>query len=139
MQWKQPKNTSKYHWTDHVQMKMHYYGLSQQKVLGVINRPRRIETGIVEDTVAVMQPAGTIKKDENGKEKWSQEIWVLYKVKSEKLKVKSTSKSPKIAELQKKINTDKKLVIISAWRYPGVAPERDPIPGEILREIEEMM
>ena len=27
------------------------------------------------------------------------------------------------------------LKIISAWRYPGVSPERDPIPADILREI----
>ena len=27
--------------------------------------------------------------------------------------------------------------IISAWRYPGVSPKRNPIPAEILREIEE--
>ena len=25
--------------------------------------------------------------------------------------------------------------IISAWRYPGVSPKRDPIPEEILREL----
>ena len=110
MQWKTPKNTDKYQWTEHVQMKMHFYGISEQKVLGVIRNPKRIETGIVEDTIAVMQPVGTIKKgtpkpkwgqptfapkeisadgEDPEKENWSQEIWVMYKIKSGKnLKVK---------------------------------------------------
>ena len=60
MQWKTPKNTDKYQWTAHVTEKMHFYGLSEQKVLGVIRNPKRIETGIVEDTVAVMVPVGNI-------------------------------------------------------------------------------
>jgi hypothetical protein len=29
------------------------------------------------------------------------------------------------------------LRVISAWRYPGVSPERNPVPEGILREIEE--
>ncbi len=32
----------------------------------------------------------------------------------------------------------KKLVIISAWRYPGVSPKNNPIPEEIFRELEEV-
>jgi len=28
-----------------------------------------------------------------------------------------------------------KINIISAWRYPGVSPKRNPIPEEILNEI----
>ena len=141
MNWKIPKNTDKYYWTQHVVGKMHHYGLSEQKVLGVIRRPKRIETGIAPDTVAVMQPAGTIKYDnENKKEEWKQEIWVMYqiKVKSEKLKVKSEMQNEKLRELQNKINTNTQITIISAWRFPGVSPEKDPIPAEIWREIEEL-
>lgn len=157
MQWKIPKNTDKYQWTEHVQMKMHFYGISEQKVLGVIRNPKRIETGIVEDTVAVMQPVGTISKgpakpkwgqpvfpvqenDLENKERWSSEIWVMYKIKSEsrKLKVESKIQNTKLRSLQKKINSNKKITIISAWRYPGMAPEHDPIPNDIMREIEEI-
>ncbi len=29
----------------------------------------------------------------------------------------------------------KKMKIITAWRYPGLSPKRDPIPPEILEEI----
>jgi hypothetical protein len=57
MQWKKPKNTDKYYWTRHVQEKMRYYGLSEQKILGVIRNPKRIETGIAPNTVAA-----TLKK-----------------------------------------------------------------------------
>jgi hypothetical protein len=107
MQWKTPKNSDKYLWTAHVSEKMHYYGLSEQKVLGVIRNPKRIETGIVENTVAVMLPVGSIKKgpvkpkwgrpvfgnafndDEISEEKkkeesWNQEIWVMYQIKNSK-------------------------------------------------------
>ena len=148
MQWKNPKNTDKYYWTAHVAEKMHYYGLSEQKVLGVIRRPVRIETGIAENTVAVMIPVGNIKKnkkpsmwnrsfnDDGQQEKWSQEIWVMYQTKKQKTKNKVTIQNEKLKELQDKINSNKKITIISAWRYPGVSPKKNPIPADILREIE---
>ena len=108
MQWKQPKNSDKYFWTAHVTEKMHFYGLSEQKVLGVIRKPQRIETSIVENVVAVMVPVGNITKgdakpkwgrpvfgnknnEENADEKkkqesWNQEIWVMYQTKSQNAK-----------------------------------------------------
>ncbi len=143
MQWKIPKNTDKYYWTQHVVGKMHHYGLSEQKVLGVIRRPKRIETGIAPDTVAVMQPAGMMKYDnENKKESWKQEIWVMYQIKTNNLQLttdnKFTSKNKALQKLQASINSKKKITIISAWRFPGVSPQKDPIPAEIWREIEEL-
>jgi hypothetical protein len=42
-----------------------------------------------------------------------QEIWAMYKP-------------------VKKLNQIK---VITAWRYPGKSPERNPIPQEILEEI----
>lgn len=172
MQWKTPKNTDKYQWTQHVTEKMHYYGLSEQKILGVIRRPQRVETCIVENTVAVMMPVGNIAKkdakpskwkssfasEENKDDKWNQEIWVMYQVSSQKSKyrrqnnldddtakngksvsIKNNIKDPKLRALQDKINSNKKITIISAWRYPGVSPKNNPIPEEILREIEETL
>jgi len=160
MQWKQPKDNYKYHWTAHVAEKMHYYGLSEQKVLGVIRKPYRTETGIAENTVAVMVPVGNIKKDrkpsmwnrvynDDGKaEKWSQEIWVLYQIKNQESgvrnqeikKLRTQLKNIKSKEGTKKLMKliPNKLTIISAWRYPGVSPKNNPIPEEILREIEEI-
>jgi hypothetical protein len=160
MNFKIPKNTDKYYWTQHVVGKMHHYGLSEQKVLGVIRRPKRIETGIAPDTVAVMVPVGEKSTAQIAKNKekksafgnyesgkpWSQEIWVLYQIHPFKSAVNrglptaefNRAKNPKLQKLQEVISSPKKLTIISAWRFPGVNPEKDPIPAEIWREIEEL-
>lgn len=137
---KPPKNSDKYEWTEHSFFKMRQYALSEQKVRAVIRAPKRTETGIAANTVAVMQPAGTVKKDVQGKEKWPQEIWVLYKLKGENKKEKEGAENGnlKIQKLKSCLKATKKIVIISAWRYPGMAPERDPVPDEIWRELEEM-
>lgn len=121
MQQKSPKNTSRYFWTEHVKFKMRFYGLSEQKVLSVISKPKRKEDGIVEKTIAVMRPVSP--KIVSGKEVWKQEIWAMYqkKCKNQKSKCKILEKNP--------------LKIISAWRYPGVSPKK--IPVEILRELNE--
>lgn len=125
MQYKIPKNTEKYEWTQHAVFKMKQYGLTAQRVLRVVKNPQRVEEGIVKNTIAVMQPSSMSTKD--GKRVWSREIWAMYqiKVKSEKLKVKSFGMQ--------------KIRLISAWRYPGVSPKRDPIPEDILRELESML
>lgn len=109
------------YFTRHSEYKMRQYSLSAQKVRGVIRNPKRREVGIVPSTVAVMQPISPKKvegkparPDDSGRsggETWKQEVWVLYK------------EEPK----------GKK--IISAWRYPGVSPKRDPIPSDILQEL----
>lgn len=115
---------SDYFWTEHAKYKMKQYGLSEQRVKRVIRAPFRIEEGIVKNTVAVMIPTGNFtvpKKDEKhsfakaseGRPAWRQEIWVMYQIGTR----------------------GKKLKIISAWRYPGVSPKNNPIPEEILREI----
>lgn len=126
---KKPKTLSagksgRYHFTLHSEYKMREYHLSRQRVIRIIRSAHRTETGIVENTVAVMQPAST--KRVNGKETWSQELWVMYKVMGEAKLTKS--------KLEKALNQSE-LKIISAWRYPGISPERDPIPSEILQEI----
>jgi hypothetical protein len=95
--------------TKHSEYKMKQYGLSLQKVRGVIRSPKRKEVGIVTSTVAVMQPVSS--KKVLGKDVWKQEIWVLYKEEGGSKK------------------------IISAWRYPGVSPKREPIPEDILQEL----
>lgn len=43
------------------------------------------------------------------------EIWVMYKLAAKKIK------------------------IITAWRYPGRSPERDPVPKEILDEVRKLL
>lgn len=123
MQFKIPKNTKQFFWTKHAIEKMRYYGLSVQKILGVINRPLRKEEGIVKNTIAVMQPISPKIKD--GKKIWKQEVWAMYQKQSK-------TKNAKL----KNINQNQ-IKIISAWRYPGVSPKKNPIPEEILREASE--
>lgn len=116
--------TGRYYFTLHSEYKMREYHLSRQRVIRIIRSPKRTETGIVENTIAVMQPAST--KQVNGKETWTQELWVMYRVNSESKLSKST-----LAQIM----NQSELKIISAWRYPGVSTKRDPIPADILREI----
>ncbi len=114
------KPSGQFEVTRHAEYKMKQYSLSLQKVKGVIRNPRRIEKGVALKTVAVMQPVSP-KKD-GTKETWKQELWVMYQ--------KKAKKSDSILEKEQ-------LRIISAWRYPGVSPLRNPIPSEILLELEE--
>ncbi len=58
-------------WTFHAKAKMNHYRLSESRVRRVIKTPERIEVGIAEGTIALMQP--------NGREKSEHEIWVMVK------------------------------------------------------------
>lgn len=96
----------------HVTGKMMYYGISEGLIKRVIRAPKRMEEGVAEGTVAVMQPTGT---------KQQKEVWVMYQILSPKSKVQN-----------------QKVKVITAWRYPGVSPVRSaiPIPDDILAELE---
>ncbi len=96
-------------WTKHSENKMRFYNLSKQRVLRVLNNPFRIEAGVAPKTIACMQPV-----NRNKLKKWKQEIWIMYQKSGNKIK------------------------IISAWRYPGVSPQQNPIPQEILKELKEL-
>ena len=78
MQFKTPKNTEKYEWTQHAALKMKQYGLTAQRILRVVKNPQRVEEGIVKNTIAVMQPASLSTKD--GKRVWTREIWAMYQL-----------------------------------------------------------
>ncbi len=113
MRFKSPKNNERFSWTNHVFGKMIFYGLSEQRIKRVVLNPERIEEGIALNTIACMQAAGS--------KKHRQEIWVMYQ---KKLKIKSQKS---------------KITIISAWRYPGKSPAKNPIPKEILEEIQNLI
>ena len=100
------KGSDKYYWTKHSLYKMRHYGLSEQRIKRVIRHPARIEEAIVPNMIAVMCP--------NKK----QEIWAMYTL------IKSNVK-----------NQMSRVKVITAWRYPGKSPARNPIPPEILDEI----
>lgn len=96
-------------WTSHSVMKMRFYGLSEYRVKRIINSPKRKEKGIAENTVAMMQSAGTLKHP--------YEIWVM--INDEK------KESGKIRK------------IISAWKYPGITKPGAPLPSAIRAEMDE--
>ena len=66
-----PKDDQKYRWTHHVVRKMQHYGLTPSRVLRVIRAPQRTEKGIVENTLAAMQTAGTKARP------W--EVWTMWR------------------------------------------------------------
>jgi hypothetical protein len=67
----------------------------------------------------------------------SQEIWAMYQISAKGKKSQISNLKTQNYNLKLKDNKliPKKLKIISAWRYPGVSPKKNPIPEEILREI----
>ena len=114
----------KLHWTEHSKIKMKQYGLSKQKLLGILYRPERKEQGIVPGTTAVMKTNKVFFKEKKItlNKVWKPikapgEIWIMYK------------------DIKKQGEQIRK--IISAWRYPGISKpgEEIPIPEDIKREI----
>ena len=122
---KPPKNDSKYTWTSHAWMKMQHYGISEQRIKRIVRFPARTEEGVAEDTIAAMQPAGA---------KGQQELWVMYKIIDGK-RGESDSQNKTERSIANYFLPNKKIKVITAWRYPGVSPKRDPIPSDILAEI----
>ena len=120
-------NANKYLWTNHAQMKMKFYGLSEGRVRRVLHSPARTEEGVAPNTFAAMQPGSYKIKD--GKKVWNQEIWVMYQIKNGKSKTENLK--PKIGSKQTKV--------ISAWRYPGMSKDRGGLPIEILNEMQEAL
>ncbi len=108
-------STMKLFWTEHSKIKMKQYGLSKQKLLGILYRPERKEKGIVPGTTAVMRTNKVFKKTisllkektkpafarDFGGRRVPGEIWIMYK--------------------DVKIDSVLTRKIISAWRYPGVS------------------
>ena len=99
------KKDNKYLWTQHVIRKMTFYGLSPDRVRRVIRSPKRVEEGIAENTVAVMQFSTNIKKPT--------EVWTMYQKKGNKKIIISAWRYPGISPIGKAI----------------------PIPADILEEL----
>lgn len=99
------KKDPKYHWTNHVIRKMTFYGLSPDRVKRIIRNPKRVEDGIAENTVAVMQ-SGTNKNKPS-------EVWTMYQRKGSKKIVISAWRYPGVSPVGKAI----------------------PIPADILEEL----
>ena len=123
------KQDGKYIWTQHAEIKMRQYRLTPSRVKRIIRYPARIEEGIFEDAVACMQPAGG---------KHYSEIWTLYVLVKSRMGQSAFAKAPSVVKTLADKSADK-VKIISAWRYPGKSPERDPIPPDVLREIRNIL
>ncbi len=125
-----PKNKGRFFWTAHSIDKMRFYGLSESKVINVINRPNRKEAGIAPKTIAVMQKVKT---------KRPTEIWVMYQ--NKKLKIKDGDSKLEIKGLRLRPISLTQIKIISAWRYPGISPVKGkiPIPQDILDNLENLI
>lgn len=100
---------------------MRQYGLSKQKLMGILRKPERKEQGIVPGTAAVMKTNKIFFKDKKISlaKAWQKpkkapgEIWLMYK---------------DVKDFRK---------IISAWRYPGISKpgEEIPVPEDIRQEL----
>ena len=95
----------KFYWTEHAQEKIRHYNLSESRLKRVFRHPHRVEEGVAENTIAAMQSAGS--------KKHPYEIWIMYQLRNEQVRVNS------------------------AWRYPGISPvgEKPPVPEDILNEL----
>jgi len=135
---KLPKNDGKYLWTAHVIEKMRFYGIPESRIKRIIRFPARTEEGIVENTIAVMQPNAT-QTDKNGKKTWKQEIWVMYKPVSLKKQVNNEQEKKIEQNLEILDKSNKKIKIITTWRYPGMSSKRDAISEGVLNEIRNLL
>lgn len=129
------------YWTAHAKAKMNFYRLSEQRVRRVLISPKRIETGIAPETIAMMQPVSVkwIRQPADGKRRdiWTQEIWVMVKQNAELSENEGAGKRGlRLAGgLLRPAEGGKVTKIISVWRYPGMTKPGEPLPDEILREI----
>jgi len=117
----QARQTKPLAWTEHSKIKMRQYGLSKQKILGILRKPERVEQAIVPGLVAAMKTNKIFfkeKKIDIKKALWQPkrapgEIWVMYKDNGQERK------------------------IVSVWRYPGISKpgEEIPIPEDIKNDL----
>ena len=122
------RSEEKYLWTGHSRFKMRQYRLTESRVKRIIRHPVRVEKGILEGAVACMQPAAGGRYSE---------IWTMYTP----IGGRRNPKSPACQSAGRQIPNSKqrKIKIITAWRYPGRSPARDPVPAEILKEIRRLV
>ena len=108
MRLKEPKDTAEITWTKHSIRKMRFYGLSESRLKIMLRNFDRKEEGIAPNTTALMKRTGSKNRPT--------EIWMMYRLVADKVK------------------------IISAWRYPGTTKkgEEIPVPQDILDELTEL-
>lgn len=85
----------KYHWTNHVERKMGFYGLTPSRVLRVIRAPDRMEEGIVDGTLAAMQTSGSKSRP------W--ELWVMWRERETKKVIITAWRYPGVSPIREKV------------------------------------
>ena len=121
-----PKDDKNYKWTAHIKNKMLQYRISAQMIKTILRNPSRREEGIAPGTVAVMKRHDTPKRKE--------EMWIMYKALESPRK---SAKKSKFSSGYTLVASSSHLLMISAWRYPGVSRigEPIPIPEDIFEEL----
>jgi len=130
------RSEEKYLWTGHSRFKMRQYRLTESRVKRIIRHPVRVEKGILEGAVACMQPVAGGRYSE---------IWTMYTPVGGRRNPKSPAcrsagrQIPRLPMGGQANSKQRKIKIITAWRYPGRSPARDPVPAEILKEIRQLV
>lgn len=150
-------------WTRHSLAKISFYNLSQSRVKRVLRYPLRVEEGIVPGTIAAMQVAGSKKhpyevwvmyqiktfsssnfcKPKALAEKQSREEILSGKENQKSITLSQSQGRSEVSELfpvgssKSFFSHQKQVIIISAWKYPGITKPGAPIPipQDILEEI----
>lgn len=73
-------------WTRHAEKKIREHALSMSRVLRAIHSPDRIESGLAENTIAVIKKTGSIKHPF--------EIWVMFSDRGEERTIVSAWRYP---------------------------------------------
>lgn len=142
---------------------MRHYRLTESRIKRIIRYPARVEEAVVEGAIACMQPAGGKQYSEI----WTIYI-IVHSVggilrkharpvqRRDSLSVRSSTRlrrghagrandgfrehaASNFAPLVSGKEKEKKIKVITAWRYPGKSPKRNPIPAEILREVQSLL
>jgi len=140
-----PENTARFSWTRHIKNKMVFYNISGAQIMRIFTTPERREEAIAPGTIGAMRTTKhNVNKAAPGmpQKRKETELWIMYKI-NDKRKTINSKQNPNIVALAhtlSKVNSLKsKVVMISAWRYPGKTKpgERPAIPQGVLEELAE--
>jgi len=144
---------NKYIFTNHAYYKMRYYRLSEGLVKRVIRYPQRTEEGILKDAVACMRPAHSTSSVQaystSEPAGGGQALPAGRQAPQAHFTPQQYRGKPSLAQASNKryseiwtmyvLMPSKQIKIITAWRYPGKSPERNPVPQEIIEEARRIL
>ncbi len=146
-----PKDDTKTSWTRHIKNKMVFYNISGAQILRIFSTPERREEAIAPGTIGAMRVMKhNVNKAAIGQKQKPREteLWIMYKLNAKRsahlTSDKMTNDKTK-SKLEKQFPRSdvrgqmSKVVMISAWRYPGRTKpgERPKIPEGLMDELAE--